>query len=233
VTDRVPLRRQPGGAYLYDLAGLTPYRDALRLMTDLAAARSQGAVPDTVVVCEHDPVVTLGASTDEAADGIDRAALAARGIEVVEIDRGGRATYHGPGQLVVYPVLDLADYGRDLRGYVGRLEEALVAALATLGVAAEVREGREFVGVWTPAGRKIASIGVHVSRWITTHGLALNVSCDLAPFSLFSPCGLQGVEVTSIEVEAGREVSRAEAAAAVLDSLGEALGLSYEAVPVA
>ena len=172
MTDRVPLRRQPGGAYLYDLPGLTPYDDAVALMTELAAARSQGAVPDTVILCEHPAVVTLGASADEGADAVSRETLAAHGIAVAVTDRGGRATYHGPGQLVGYPVLDLTDYGRDLRAYVERLESALIGALAELGVPAEVRPGAEYVGVWTPAGAKIASIGVHVSRWITTHGFA-------------------------------------------------------------
>lgn len=233
MTDRVPLRRQPGGAYLYDLPGLTPYADAVGLMTELAAARSQGAVPDTVILCEHPPVVTLGASADEGADGVSRAALEERGIEVAVTDRGGRATYHGPGQLVGYPVLDLADYGRDLRAYVERLESALIAALAELGVPAEVRPGAEYVGVWTPAGAKIASIGVHVSRWITSHGFALNVSCDLEPFGLFRPCGLDGVAVTSVERETGAAVSRADAQAVVERELGAALGLHFEAVPVA
>jgi lipoate-protein ligase B len=232
VTERVPLRRQPGGAYLYDLPGLTPYEDAVALMDELAAARSQGAVPDTVIVCEHPPVVTLGASADEAADAVSRTELAARGIAVAASDRGGRATYHGPGQLVCYPVLDLTDYGRDLRAYVERLEAAVIAALAELGVPAEVRPGAEFVGVWTSAGAKIASIGVHVSRWVTTHGIAVNVSCDLEPFSLFHPCGHEGLAVTSVERETGRTVGRAEAQEVVLRCLGEALSLRFEAVPV-
>jgi lipoate-protein ligase B len=231
VTALVPLRRQPGGAYLYDLPGATPYGEVLELMAELAAARSQGAVPDTVIICEHEPVVTVGASSDEAADGVSREALAAAGIEVAETDRGGRATYHGPGQLVCYPVLDLADYGRDLRAYVERLQGAVVEALAVLGVPAEVREGKAFVGVWTASGAKIASIGVHVSRWITTHGVALNVSCDLEPFGCFSPCGLTGLDVTSVERETERAVSREEASAALVAALGAALGLSFEHVP--
>jgi lipoate-protein ligase B len=234
VTQAAPLRRQPGGAYLYDLPGTTPYGEALVLQTELAAARSQGAVPDTLILCEHAPVVTLGASADERAELPDRVALEARGIEVVEVPRGGRATYHGPGQLVGYPILDLTDFGRDLRGYVTRLEEALVAALADLGVPAEARDGAGHVGVFTPAGAKVASIGVHVSRWITTHGFALNVACDLEPFSLFVPCGLAGVEATSVERETGRAVSRAEASDAVVGRLAAALGISsFDPVPVA
>ena len=231
MTATVPLRRQPGGAYLYDLPGITPYADGLELMTQLAGARSQGAVPDTVVLCEHAPTVTLGASTDEAQDLPARALIEQRGIAVVAIDRGGRATYHGPGQLVGYPILDLVDYGRDLRAYVERLETALVLALGDLGVEAEARDGGGHVGVWTTGGRKIASIGIHVARWVTTHGFALNVSCDLEPFRLFVPCGLPDVEVTSIERETGRAVSRQEATDAVLARLAEALGLRFEAVP--
>jgi lipoyl(octanoyl) transferase len=233
VTLAAPLRRQPGGAYLYDLPGVTPYAEVLELQTELAAARSQGAVPDTLILCEHTPVITLGASAD-AAELENRAELEARGIEIVEVPRGGRATYHGPGQLVGYPILDLSEYGRDLRGYVTRLEEALVAALADLGVAAEPRDGSGHVGVFTPAGAKIASIGVHVSRWITTHGFALNVNGDLAPFSLFVPCGLPGLEVTSVERETGRAVTREQASAAVVARLAEGLGISaFDPVPVA
>jgi lipoate-protein ligase B len=234
VTPAAPLRRQPGGAYLYDLPGVTPYGEVLELQAELAAARSQGAVPDTLILCEHPPVITLGVSADAAAELPDRAELETRGIEVVEVPRGGRATYHGPGQLVGYPILDLSDYGRDLRGYVTRLEEALVAALGDLGVVAEPRDGSGHVGVFTPAGAKIGSIGVHVSRWITTHGFALNVSGDLAPFSLFVPCGLPGLDVTSVERETGRAVTREEASEAVVARLAAALGITaFDPVPVA
>ena len=136
MTERVPLRRQPGGAYLYDLPGLTPYEDAVALMDELAAARSQGAVPDTVIFCEHPPVVTLGASAAEAAEEVRSPPRSReRGIAVAETDRGGRATYHGPGQLVCYPVLDLTDV-RPRPARVRRaLEPSVIAALAELGVA--------------------------------------------------------------------------------------------------
>ena len=233
MTATVPLRRQPSGAYLYDIDGVRPYAETQELMDQLAGARSQGAIPDTLILCEHEPTVTLGVSTDEAADLPSRAVLEQRGIEIVAVDRGGRATYHGPGQLVGYPILDLTDYGRDLRAYVERIEGSLVAALDDLGVAAEVRPGAEFVGVWTASGAKIASIGIHVSRWVTTHGFALNLSCDLEPFGLFVPCGLTDVAVTSVERETGRAVGRAEATTALLARLSESLGLRFEAVPVA
>jgi lipoyl(octanoyl) transferase len=232
VTDRVPLRRQPGGAYLYDLPGISPYGEVLELQVQLAGARSQGAVPDTLILCEHAPVITLGASADAGVELPARELVESRGIEVIEVPRGGRVTYHGLGQLVGYPILDLADYGRDLRAYVTKLEEALVATLDDLGVPASPRDGDGHVGVFTSAGAKIASIGIHVSRWITTHGFALNVSCDLEPFSLFVPCGLPDVAVTSVEHETGRDVSREEASAALVARLAESLGISeFETLP--
>jgi len=224
-------------AYLYRLSGLTPYPVALQLQRDLAAARSQNAIPDTIVVLEHAPVVTLGPRTDVAAELPDRAALAARGIDVVETDRGGRATYHGPGQVVVYPVLDLTRLGRDLRAYVAGLQAAVVDTLAALGVEAEPRQGREFVGVWVRE-RKIASVGVAVSGWITRHGVALNVAAAAEqPFGLFMPCGLPALAVTSVERETGRRVSRAEASEAVRRGLARSLGGRFapakEPAPVA
>ena len=231
MTTRVPLRRQPGGAYLYSLPGLTPYPQAAALMRELAAARSQGAVPDTVIICEHPPVVTLGVSTDEQADRVDRAALAARAISVIETDRGGRATYHGPGQLVYYPVFDLADYGRDLRGYVERLQDAIVAALADLGVTAAARDDADHVGVFTSAGAKIASIGIHVAHWVTTHGFAVNLAGDLEPFTAFAPCGLTDTPFTSVEAETSAPCLRADAEPVINRRLGETLGLTFEAVP--
>ena len=162
-------------AYRYRLGGLTPYAAATELQLDLAAARSQQAIPDVLVLVEHEPVITLGPRTDAAAEVPDREALQARGIDVVETSRGGRATYHGPGQLVAYPIVDLTRLGRDLRGYVATLQDAVVATLAAFGVEAAPREGREFVGVWV-GERKIASIGVQVSGWITSHGVALNLT---------------------------------------------------------
>jgi lipoate-protein ligase B len=230
MADRAPLRRQPGGGYLYDLPGLTPYAEALELQLELAAARTQGAVPDTLVVCEHPPVVTLGSSTDAAAEVPDRAALAARGIEVVEVGRGGRATYHGPGQLVAYPIVDLTELQRDIRGYVKRLERAVVATLDVLGIASEARASAGLVGVFV-GERKVASIGIEVKGWVARHGLAVNVSCDLEPFSLFVPCGLRDLEVTSVERELGRAVDRAEVAPLLVAALGAELGRDFAALP--
>src|SRR5215475_7349982 len=157
------------GAYLMNL-GAVPYLEAWDLQRSLAAAVSQGAIPDTVLLLEHPPTITLGRRTDpgelHVPDGVD--------VEVVETDRGGKSTYHGPGQLVCYPILDLKRHGRDVKQYVRNLEEVLIATLAPLGVDATRLEG--LTGVWLERPpRKIASIGVHVSRWVTTHSYALNV----------------------------------------------------------
>jgi len=217
-------------AYLLDLPGATPYAEGLDLMANLAGARSQGAIPDTLILLEHEPVVTLGTRTDVGQEIPHPALLEQRGIPIVEVARGGRATYHGPGQLVGYPIFDLSAHGRDIRRYVEAIEGAMIAALADFGVAGEVREGEEHTGVWV-GDRKIASIGVHVAGWITTHGFALNVDCDLEPFDLFVGCGLQETRYTTLAAEAGRPVDRAAATAALLPALGEAFGYSWEGVP--
>jgi lipoate-protein ligase B len=217
-------------AYLLDLPGATPYEEGLALMANLAGARSQHAIPDTLILLEHEPVVTLGTRTEVALEVPHPALLAQRGIPIVEVARGGRATYHGPGQLVSYPIFDLSTHGRDLRRYVEALEGAIVATLATFGVEGVVREGEEHTGVWVE-DRKIASIGVHVASWITTHGFALNVDCDLEPFDLFVGCGLQETRYTTLAIEAGRAVDRAAATAALLPALGEAFGYAWEEVP--
>jgi len=212
------------GAYLLQL-GQVPYREAWELQRSLAGAVSQGAVPDTVLFLEHPPVVTLGRRTDEGAelhipDGAP--------VEVVETDRGGKSTYHAPGQLVCYPIFDLTRHGRDVKKYVRDLEEALIQTVGAFDLAAERIEG--LTGVWlTRPPRKIASIGVHVSRWVTTHGYALNVDLDPAPFTEWiTACGLEDAMFTTIAREAERPVTvddvRPHAAAAI----GEVFGLELE-----
>ena len=178
--------------------GLVPYDDALALQTALRAARQANAVPDVLLLLEHPPVYTRGrrSQADELPAGL--CFLGAAPIEVVDVDRGGRVTYHGPGQLVGYPIVRIGD----VVGYLRALERAIVAALAREGVRAEGGVERP-TGVWT-AGRKIASIGVHVSRRVTTHGFAVNADNDLAPFGWIVPCGLPSVEMTSIGRETGR-----------------------------
>jgi lipoate-protein ligase B len=217
-------------AYLMDLPGLTPYATALREMENLAGARSQQAIPDTLMLLEHEPVVTLGTRTDVAAEVPHPALLEQRGIPVIEVARGGRATYHGPGQLVGYPVLDLSRMGRDLRAYVEMLEGAMIDTLGDLGIEAVAREGEDHTGVWVE-DRKIASIGVHVATWITTHGFALNLDCDLEPFDLFVGCGLQETRYTTASLEAGRAVTRAEAQPLLLARLGERFNRTWELLP--
>src|SRR5439155_693550 len=174
------------GAYLLDL-GLVPYGEAWDLQRSLAGAVSQGAIPDVAIFLEHPPVVTLGRRTDSNELHVPEEAE----VEIVETDRGGKSTFHGPGQLVCYPILDLKRHGKDVKKYVRDLEEALIETTAQLGVEATRIEG--LTGVWLERPpRKIASIGVHISRWVTTHGYALNVDLDPAPFTEWiTACGLE------------------------------------------
>jgi lipoyl(octanoyl) transferase len=214
------------GAYLLNL-GRIPYREAWDLQRSLAAAVGQSAIPDTVVLLEHPPVITLGRRTEAQELHVPPAAA----VEIVETDRGGKSTYHGPGQLVCYPILDLRRHGKDVRRYVHRLEESIIRALSPLGIAATRIEG--LTGVWLEQPpRKIASIGVHVSRWITTHGYALNVDLDPAPFSdWITACGLEDAAFTTIARELGREVELDEIRPLAADALAEVFGLSLEELP--
>jgi lipoyl(octanoyl) transferase len=150
---------------------------------------------------EHPPVVTLGRKSQNGGDNAATAAfLRARGVELFEVERGGDATFHGPGQLVGYPIMNLEGHRKDLHWYLRSLEETLIRALQWWGIPSERREG--FTGVWT-SGRKIASIGVHARGWVTWHGFALNITTDLAYFDLIVPCGIQGVVMTSVARELG------------------------------
>ncbi len=220
------------GAYLLDVPDLVPYREALALQRSLAGAVSQRAIPDTVILLEHEPVVTLGRRTDETAElhvpeGVD--------VDVVETDRGGKSTYHGPGQLVCYPILDLNRHGRDLKKYVRDLEEAIIRTLGAFALEGTRYEG--LTGVWLPpaagAGpRKIASIGVHASRWVTTHGYALNVDLDPAPFTQWiTACGLEDAQFTSMSVELDRRVTVSEVRTVAATAIAEVFGLELEPLP--
>jgi lipoyl(octanoyl) transferase len=183
--------------------GQLPYGDALDLQRAVARDRILGLVPeDVLLLVEHPPVVTLGRSGRGEHLTASPAFLAARGVEVFEVERGGDVTFHGPGQIVGYPVIDLKRHRRDLHWYLRQLEGSLIDALASIGLDSEQRPG--LTGVWTAGGtRKIASIGVHARDWVTWHGFALNVSTDLSYFDLMVPCGIAGVEMTSVERELG------------------------------
>jgi lipoate-protein ligase B len=179
--------------------GLIPYAEALELQRSLAAARISGEIAeDVLLLLEHPPVVTLGRGSRAAHLTSSPEFLAARGVELFEVERGGDVTFHGPGQLVGYPIFDLKRHKQDLHWYLRQVEEALIRALAGFGIAAERNAG--YTGVWT-AGRKIASIGVHARDWVTWHGFALNVTTDLSYFDLIVPCGISEVRMTSMERE--------------------------------
>jgi lipoate-protein ligase B len=183
-----------------------PYGSALDLQRAVAHARIDGRqARDVLLLVEHPPVITLGRSTEPQHLPVSAEQLAARGVEVHDIERGGDVTFHGPGQLVGYPIYDLSEHRRDLHWYLRQLEAALIAALAHFGIAGGRNEG--FTGVWT-GGRKIASIGIHVKQWVTWHGFALNVTTDLSYFDLIVPCGIEGVVMTSVQRELGERTPR-------------------------
>jgi lipoyl(octanoyl) transferase len=176
-------------------AGVVPYAEALEWQRSLAQARIDGRrADDLLLLLEHPAVVTLGRNSDAGH------LLSRDGIDVFEIERGGDVTFHGPGQLVGYPIIDLTGHKRDLHWYLRTLEQALIDALTGLGIAADRNPG--YTGVWTN-GRKIASIGIHVKQWVTWHGFALNVTTDLSQFGRIVPCGIPGVEMTSVRQERG------------------------------
>lgn len=188
--------------------GRLPYREAQDLQESAREEVKRGDGPERLFLLEHPHVYTLGRNAvpeDVLGDA------AARGVEVAECDRGGKVTYHGPGQLVGYPVINLSPDRRDIRRYVRDLQESLVRTLALYGIEGEARDGQDFIGVWAgPA--KIASIGVHLSRWVTTHGFALNVTTDLTYFGGIVPCGLTGIEITSIQHLTGQSPPLAQVA---------------------
>src|SRR5216683_2455430 len=201
-------------------AGTVPYDEALAWQRQLADDRIAGRLPnDVLLLLEHPPVVTLGRNSHAAH------LLEPIGIEVFEVERGGDVTFHGPGQLVGYPILDLRAYKQDLHWYLRTLEQALIDALGILAIPAERNPG--LTGVWT-RGRKIASIGIHVKQWVTWHGFALNVTTDLTEFERIVPCGIAGVDMTSVERElgagSGAQSLMNESVAAVIRGFARAFG---------
>jgi lipoyl(octanoyl) transferase len=186
--------------------GRMAYGEALELQRELAQRRIEKTIDrDLLLLVEHPPVVTLGRGFRDESLPTPREFLEARGVELFEIDRGGDVTFHGPGQLVGYPIFDLQEHRPDLHWFLRRLEDALIASLADLGISGERRD--QYTGVWT-GGRKIASIGIHVKQWVTTHGFALNVTTDLSYFDLIVPCGIPNVVMTSIHRELGERAPR-------------------------
>lgn len=179
--------------------GVMPYADALTLQRGVAAARLSGRITDDLLLLvQHPPVITLGRSTKEGNLLAPAALLSARGVELFEVERGGDVTFHGPGQLVGYPIVDLAQHTQDLHWYLRALEAVMIRVLSACGISAQRKAGK--TGVWV-SDRKIASIGVHARQWVTWHGFALNVTTDLSYFDLMIPCGIPDVVMTSVERE--------------------------------
>lgn len=202
--------------------GLMPYAEALDVQDDAVKARRAGEIPDTLFLVEHPHVITLGSSSHPEHVLVDADERARKGIELFDTGRGGDVTYHGPGQLVAYPILDLKPDRKDLHAYLRDLEGVVIDVVASYGIAAERSEGQ--TGVWTSGG-KIAAMGVRVSSgWITSHGLALNVRTDLSYFGTIVPCGIADRDVTSLERELGREVPMAEIRELLVEAFLERFG---------
>ena len=183
--------------------GLQPYADALAFQREVARARIAGDVEDDVLLLvEHPPVVTLGRSAKSAHVLASPAYLRQQGVDVYEVERGGDVTFHGPGQLVGYPIIDLKQHRRDLHWYLRQVEQILIDAMATYGLRCD--RNAPYTGVWID-DRKLASIGVHARDWVTWHGFALNVATDLRYFELIVPCGIQAVRMTSLHAERPHE----------------------------
>ena len=204
--------------------GRMPYAEALELQRSIARDRISGAISqDVLLLMEHPPVVTLGRSTKEKHLVASPEFLQTHGVELFEVERGGDVTFHGPGQLVGYPIVDLKRHRQDLHWYLRKIEEALINALADYGIPGE--RNPSFTGVWT-RGKKIASIGVHARDWVTWHGFALNVTTDLSFFDLIVPCGNYGVVMTSIAREVGSDVSAQDVRDRVSAKFAEAFDLT-------
>jgi lipoyl(octanoyl) transferase len=212
--------------------GLVEYPAAWELQRRIVAARKINAVPDVLLLCEHPHVITLGRNGKHSNLRASDSVLQQMGVTYHETDRGGDITYHGPGQLVGYPILNLAEIRRDVGWYMRTLEEAMIRATSEFGVASRRVTGR--TGVWVDAqGRdeeKLAAIGVHLSRWVTSHGFAYNISTDLRYFDLIVPCGITGKRATSLESVLGRRVDAAEVAPRITAHLEDLFGLPFEPV---
>jgi lipoyl(octanoyl) transferase len=213
-------------AYVLEL-GLAGYREAWDLQRAFSTGVGDGSLPDTVILVEHPAVVTLGRRTE--ADELHIPTEAE--VEVVETDRGGKSTYHGPGQLVCYPIFDLTRHGQDVKKYCRDLEEALIRTVASFGIEARRIEG--LTGIWLERPpRKIASIGIHISKWVTTHGYALNVDLDPAPFTEWiTACGIEDAQFTTMAHELDRPVAVDEVRPHALAALAEVFELEFDELP--
>jgi len=206
--------------------GLVGYAEAWDLQKRLVAARKAEALENVLLLCEHPHVITLGRNAKRENLLVSEHVLRQKGVELHATDRGGDITYHGPGQIVGYPILNLSAIRRDVVWYVRMLEEAMIRATAELGVPAGREAGK--TGVWVTSGKdaeKLAAIGVHISRWVTSHGFAYNVSTDLRYFDLIVPCGIADRRATSLEKLLGRGVNQKEVAARIAGHLGNLFGL--------
>lgn len=204
--------------------GFVRYELACNLQQKLVQARKEGAIPDVMLLCEHPHVITLGRNGQAAHLLASNHLLAQMNVEFHSTDRGGDITYHGPGQVVGYPILDLAEHRRDVRWYVKQLEEVMIRSTADFGPVAKRVEGRH--GVWIGLGdglteEKLGAVGVHLSRWVTSHGFAYNVSTDLRYFDLIVPCGIAGKRATSLERALGRKLSSREATQSLISHFGQ------------
>jgi lipoyl(octanoyl) transferase len=209
--------------------GLISYAEAYALQKRAVSARKAGAIEDVLLFCEHPHVITLGRNGKRENLLASEHVLFQKGVEFHATDRGGDITYHGPGQIVGYPILNLGAIRRDVVWYVRTLEEAMIRATAEFGIAAERVVGK--TGIWVRAGdteEKLAAIGVHISRWVTSHGFAYNVSTDLRNFELIVPCGIADRKAASLEKLLGRSVAEKEVAPRIAKHLGALLGLEMK-----
>jgi len=211
--------------------GLIGYAEAYALQKRIVAARKAEAIEDVLLLCEHPHVITQGRNGKREHLLVSEPVLRQKGMEYYETSRGGDITYHGPGQIVGYPILNLSAIRRDVVWYVRTLEEAMIRATAEFGVTSERLAGK--TGIWVRTGNteeKLAAIGVHISRWVTSHGFAYNVSTDLRNFDLIVPCGIAGCKATSLEKLLGRSVEKEEVAPRIAKHLGEVLALEMKEI---
>jgi len=213
--------------------GMVKYGAGCELQKLFVEGRKAGRVPDVLLLCAHPPVITLGRNGDSGNLRASERVLKQMGIEYRLTDRGGDITYHGPGQIVGYPILDLTEHRRDVRWYVAQLEEVMIRTAADFGVEAHRVDGMHGVWVDTPWGsQKLGALGVHLSRWVTSHGFAFNVATDLRHFDLIVPCGIVGKQATSLEKVLGRVVNVEKVKGSVVKYFGDVFGMEMKAAKV-